>query len=222
MVEVVGNMKFDETSMIDNSRNLLDQHFEKDEVLFIAGSTHPREEDDLISSYKKLIKEFPKLRLLLAPRHLERLDDVEGIIINHGFKARRYSSIKSSDKENNTSESIILLDTIGELSSLYSSASIVFIGGSLVKKGGHNIIEPAVFSKPILFGPFMYNFQDIADQFVSLNAAIKINNKEELEYSIRSLLKDSGMRERLGVRAKEAIEKGKGATPRTVDLLKKL
>ncbi|MFC1594386.1 3-deoxy-D-manno-octulosonic acid transferase, partial [Candidatus Omnitrophota bacterium] len=151
--------------------------------------------------------------------HLERLRDIEKVIIQKGFQALRLSSMRDGSVFSTEGTTIFLLDVMGQLKSCYAQASAVFVGGSLVKKGGHNIIEPAVLSKPIVFGPFMYNFQDIADLFLQSEAAIQIADRRQLENSLSTLLHDEAIREMMGAKARGVTENNKGATERTLKLL---
>ena len=215
-VRVIGNTKFDAVKIETDKSLLARLSIEQSDKVLVLGSTHEGEEEMLFSHYKKLKEEFPFLKLVIAPRHVERAEKIEKLILSFGMKPVRVSLIKGTP---DTKESIFILDTIGQLASIYSIADIVFVGGSLVKKGGHNIIEPAIFSKPIIFGPFMSNFADIADLFLNDNAAIKINSPEEFYFKVKELLQDSNRSKELGRRAISVVEKNKGATKRALTYL---
>ncbi|MCX5686701.1 MAG: 3-deoxy-D-manno-octulosonic acid transferase [Candidatus Omnitrophica bacterium] len=207
-VSVTGNMKFDVDIKVDlkameTLREALS--LKADEELFVAGSTHRGEEKIVIESFKELLKDFPKLKLLIAPRHIERAAEVRN-------EARRAGLGETQ---------VIVFDKIGYLNSAYSYATLVFVGGSLVKHGGQNPIEPAIFEKPILFGPHMFNFKDISMTFLKNNAAIQVSDKEELIKSAKLLLKEKGRRDEIGKLAKEVVEAGCGATERNIEMLKK-
>jgi 3-deoxy-D-manno-octulosonic-acid transferase len=214
-VAVTGNMKFDAISS-GVRYQLSDLGLKSGDLLLIAGSTHNGEEEIIINVYKNLLREFANLKLLIAPRHIERCGYAQAILNKAGISHARFSSITNKP----LSAEAIVLDTIGNLSSLYRLADVVFIGGSLIKKGGQNIIEPASFGKPIIFGPHMFNFKDIAQMFLERGAAVKINNKEELRLTARKLLLDKDLRVRIGQLASKIVEENKGATSKTANLIR--
>jgi len=222
-VKVTGNMKFDINSSDFRVFMSLELRLKENEQLFIAGSTHPGEEKVILEVYKQLLKNFPNLRLLIAPRHIERTQDVEKLIFRFGFKSQRVSKISiTPNSEVQTANSVLILDTIGQLRGLYSLADIVFIGGSLIRHGGQNPIEPAVFGKPILFGPDMSNFSDVVGIFLNKEAAIMVKDARELEHACVKLLEEPGLRERLGEKAQEVVREGRGATLRNMELIRGL
>ena len=219
-VKVIGNLKFEETLSV-NSYQPANLGLKKNESLLIAGSTHANEEENIIKIYKKILRDYPRLKLMIAPRHPERTGKIADLINANNFKVIKFSSIKNESINLSAySNYIFLVDTIGDLRALYNLATIVFIGGSLVKKGGHNIIEPAYFSKPIIFGPDMSNFQDMADSFLRKEAAIQVANAKDLQKTIRVLLGNNTKIQALGNNAKAVVDENKGAAQRTVNLLK--
>jgi 3-deoxy-D-manno-octulosonic-acid transferase len=185
------------------------------EKLLVAGSTHPGEEAIILEVYKKLMPDFTSLRLLIAPRHPERSVQVAGLVKKSGFQPVRTSQLGQAPYAG--SRRIFILDTVGQLLSFYAAADIVFVAGSLVKKGGHNILEPASLAKPVLFGPFMFNFRDIADLFLEHQAALMVRNSQELEKNIRDLLTDPSLAQGFGQRARNLILKNQGATDRHLE-----
>ena len=215
-VFVTGNMKFDVEYKdrgvnLDNLRGLLK---EKDKLL-VAGSIHRGEEKVIVFVYKELFRLFPHWKLLIAPRYLERVGEIERLIKRIGFSPVRISSLiyqSPTDYQN----PIFILDTIGQLRDFYALADIVFVGGSLIKKGGHNIIEPALFSKPIISGRYFFNFSDIFKKFLENNALIICKNKEELKRAIEKLIKNPEEREKMGMRAKEVMEREKGVVEKNL------
>ncbi|MCQ9208522.1 MAG: 3-deoxy-D-manno-octulosonic acid transferase [Omnitrophica bacterium] len=214
-VKVTGNMKFDvQLSALSYQPSVLGLN--KEERLFIAGSTHRPEERIILEVYKQLIKNYPDLRLLIAPRHIERTQEIEKLVVKFGFKPQRVSKIGE------TTNSVLILDTIGQLKSLYAAADIVFIGGSLVRHGGQNPIEPAIFCKPILFGPYMFNFSDVAGVFLKRKAAIMVRDAQELENVSMKLLREPLLSERIGARTREVIQENRGATLRNMELIRGL
>lgn len=219
-IKMSGNLKFD----ISCSLASLDKYIQnrsrlalgtKDRFI-VAGSTHPGEEEIILGVYKELLVSFPYLRLLLAPRHPERSTRLAAVVSEFGFCSILTSLIPASCPSN----PVFILDSIGELFSLYTAADIVFVGGSLVKKGGHNILEPASLAKPVLFGPHMFNFRDIADLFLRQNAVIKVSGKDELKSRITELLNNPSRAQEMGQRACRVILQNQGATKKTMQLIK--
>jgi 3-deoxy-D-manno-octulosonic-acid transferase len=185
----------------------------------VAGSTHPGEEEIILSAYRKLLNEFPDLRLLIAPRHPERSQDLVKLIKRFGFISTRISILDSQTHGPTDPQTIFILDTVGVLLYFYSIADIVFVGGSLVKIGGHNILEPTALGKPVLIGPYMFNFSDIADLFIINKAAILVRNQEELKENIRYLLNNHSLITELRLLAKELILENQGATKRNMEFI---
>ncbi len=214
-VAVTGNIKFDvsadarEPSFADALKRTA-----ANRILWIAGSTHDNEEETILRLYKSLRKDFSRLRLLIAPRHLERLDKIRRTIRLEGL-----DSLLLSQAAEIQGSAVLLLDTIGDLSATYQFGDIVFIGGSLVKRGGHNPIEPAVYGKAILFGSHMANFKEIRDRFLADGAAIEVKSPQEMEFAMRRLLSSRQVRAALGARARQLIEKNRGAAARTMDFM---
>ena len=223
-IKVTGNMKFDlsrrEYSEKDcsNFKEKLAITFK--EKLLVAGSTHSGEEKIILEVYKSLLEDLPGLRLLIAPRHPERAEEVGVLIRSFGFEPLRTSSLNPSNPSN--SITIFVLDTIGELLNYYAIADIVFVGGSLIKKGGHNILEPASLAKPIIFGQYMFNFRDTANLFLKNSAAIQVNNAKELQDKISVLLNDVDLGISMGKNAQKLIRENLGATQRNIKLIETL
>lgn len=223
VVEVCGNVKFDAAPPLPVPEEVetmrLGLGLEKGTPLIVAGSTHEGEEAILLEVYQRLLVKLPNVRLLLAPRHPERFNSVETLIRDRGLGVCRRSD--SAGVQSHGSNAVILLDTIGELSHIYALASVSFVGGSLAKIGGHNIIEPASFGKPVVFGPHMYHFEDVKEIFLSEGAAISVNDENELFDTISRLLKDSSTAEKLGRAAEGVVEANRGATDRYFDAIEK-
>jgi 3-deoxy-D-manno-octulosonic-acid transferase len=220
-IQITGNMKFDLEPLAIKYDNL-NLKLQDKERLWVCGSTHSGEEEMLLSAYASLSLEFPNLRLLIAPRHPGRACLVDRIIREHGFDPFRISQLTVMPPAQLKKQTVFVLDTIGQLFFFYGIADIVFVGGSLVKKGGHNILEPAALEKPILFGPHMFNFSDIAELFLSSQAALRVADKEELIARIKELLSNPDQAQSLGHRAKELIQKNAGSTQRNVALISRL
>jgi len=216
---VVGNLKFDQTfpdfsgEAIDKMAKALGFHG-KEEV-FIAGSTHSGEEEIFISLLKELKKMNPHVVLILAPRHLERLDEVEKILKKESVSWVRKSSLPSGAGGLDQKPSdVILLDTMGELMTVYGLGTLVFVGGSLIPIGGHNPLEPLFHKKCVLFGPHMFNFLEISQRLIEAGGAVQVSGKEELSSQLRRLLLDERARKELGERGYQFLKKHQGATER--------
>lgn len=219
-IRVSGNMKFDTINFKkDYTDYKLKLGLGPKDKLFVAGSTHPGEEEVILAAYKKLLAEFFNLKLLIAPRHPERTHEVEKLITKYNFEAIRISQLNLIPKTYNLTP-IFILDTVGQLFSFYAIADIVFVGGSLVKIGGHNILEPAALGKPILCGPYMFNFRDIAGLFLENQACILVHNREELEIAILGLLDNPAKMNEMGEIAKGLIRQNQGATQRNSEYIK--
>ena len=216
-VHVTGNLKFDLLLLGDDSRRKEIRgrlNLPGSDILFVAGSTHKGEDEIIVECYHALKKEYPDLRLLIAPRHIERAQDIEQFIIKQGCKTERFSSLSQRPPD-----IIFILDTIGNLKTVYSAADMVFVGGSLVKKGGQNPIEPASLGKPIITGRFTFNFHDVIRLFLKNNACIQAGSQEELYSAIESLLKNPELRKKLGDKARETVEKNSGSAQRAIGLI---
>ncbi len=219
-VVVTGNIKFDDFSQPFDSF-LNDFPSSKDELWWVAGSTHPGEEDIVLDVYGKIIKDNPRWRLMIAPRHVERAPQIMELVTRRGLKAVKFSDISPplTPPTRGWESNIIVVDTIGHLRSLYAKASLVFVGKSLCVGGGHNIIEPAFYGKAIVIGPKFENFRDIVACFKESNAIVQVEDAHAFEIAVRALCADASKRETLGIAAKEVIAANQGATRRILDRL---
>ena len=220
-VIVTGNIKFDQQlpaiTPEEKARIYKEIKINSDQNIFIAGSTHKGEEEIIIEVYRALKKKICELVLILAPRHPERFDEVEDLLKQAGIPyIRKTTLMVTSDY---VSPEVILLDTIGELAKIYSIGTIVFIGGSLVPIGGHNVLEPAVFSKPVIFGNFMDNFSEISHILKEKKAAIQVSNKDDLIKQSMSLLEDPELCKKIGETVFTVIMENSGALKRSIDFL---
>ena len=223
-VKVTGNMKFDAevlanvgaSDAVRRSMNL-----NEDDPLLVAGSTHEGEEETIVEAFKELILEFPKLKLLIAPRHISRVGEIEKIIKKSGFEPVRVSGLNAV-RSTQYAVRILILDTIGYLNEAYSAATLVFIGGSLVKHGGQNPVEPAVMGRAILLGPHMFNFRYITKVLLKEGAALQITGKEELVKDLKMLLRDPLKRSELGDKAKRVIAENRGATKKNLEKISEI
>lgn len=196
-ISVVGNLKFASRHSDYGCQAIISAR-DPCRQLVVAGSSHRGEEEILLEAFKSARERFPKLSLVLAPRHPERFAEVEKLLLNSPFGFQRKSR---TAVEQYFAQDILLLDTVGELPQFFAAGDIAFVGGSLVEIGGHNLLEPARFQKPILFGPYMTNFKSIAEEMKRSGAAIEVRNAEELARALIELLVDAEARSRMGERA---------------------
>jgi len=219
---VTGNIKFDShppergplPSLLDRALAAAGRS-----PVMVAASTMPGEEALLLEAWNTIRGSQPKALLILAPRHPARFESVAQLLARSGSTFVRRTALETAGQELVTqleSPQILLLNTIGELAGLFELAHVVFMGGSLVPAGGHNLLEPAFWSKPILFGPRMENFRDIASLFLAQRAAIQIHDSSELARETLRLLADPDQRLRLGQAAKNVREAEAGATGRVL------
>lgn len=224
---VAGNIKFDagNTSAGGQLAASLKERFQlsSDRPLVLAASTHAPEERMVLQAFSQLTEVTNRPRLMVAPRHPERFNEVAAMIKASGFKWTRRSETAKSDDEH---ADVILLDSIGELQSIYSLASIVFVGGSIAKTGGHNIVEPAGVGACVITGAYTYNFQAIVETFVNAGAVIQLPRlldhqaAAELARVISELLANPAQQEKYGRFAAALVEQNRGTTERTLELLK--
>jgi len=179
----------------------------------VAASTQLEEENYVLEAFGNVRKKVENLLLVIAPRHPERFAEVERIVARAGYRVVRRSELRIDTEP---LADVVLLDTIGELAQLYPIATVVFVGGSLVPTGGHNILEPARFGKPIVFGHHMENFAEIAELFLSNKAAWQVRSVRELEEALVVLLSDSIQSARFGAAALALIEENRGALEETL------
>jgi 3-deoxy-D-manno-octulosonic-acid transferase len=222
-VVVTGSLKFDSlelssTALQARARDRVLRYFRvpSSRSVIVAGSTMKGEESQVLRAFRKVRTSAPNTLLVLAPRNPERFGEAEQLARSEGWKVARRSDL-AVDAEPRVD--VVILDTIGELATIYQIATIVFVGGSLVATGGHNVLEPAVFGKPIVFGPHMQNFLEIADAFVSNGAGVQLSGDEELEEAFISLMSDPVRRARLGAAARALVEANRGANEKSVTVL---
>ncbi len=191
---------------------ITDQH-----LIVLGGSTWPGEEDALMDAYKGLKTRHRNLVMIFAPRHVERVDDVERDIRTHAMTYALRSKLGREPVRN--TPQILVLDTTGELKHFYSCADVIFIGKSLTQHGGQNPIEAALYGKPVICGPHMENFRGVVEDFRQADALIQVPDLQNLRRSIDDLLSNAQRREMMGARAAEVVEKKRGVLERTLDLL---
>ena len=209
-----GNLKFD-SAMMPSLTSGLDQlktklAIPKGERVLVAGSTHEGEEVILRKVFFQLRQSIPGLKLIVAPRHPHRAEEVRQVFIRDPFQVVFYSSLPQESFD------VAVVDEFGVLSSLYVFGDLAYVGGSLVPKGGQNPVEPAAAGKPVLFGPDMSDFPDIADLMLKDGGAIQVKSGEELTEQGRRLLSDSALSARLGAKNRALVERHSGVTLKIV------
>jgi 3-deoxy-D-manno-octulosonic-acid transferase len=219
-VTVAGNLKFDVRAATEAEATRKLKSLAGTLRLVIAGSTLEGEEAALLDVWPRLLKADPQLAMVLAPRHPERFGAVAALLEKSGFPWARRSDWLPEGSPLKPGE-IVLLDTIGELASVYSLASVAFVGGSLIPAGGHNPLEPAQFGVPIVMGPHCFNFRAITEDLLA-HQALCICAKEDLAVALIALLEDSAASYAMGERARQVFSSQAGATDRTVEAIKEL
>lgn len=217
-VTITGNIKFDQHGERSDARAVADLRkqlaMDAGHTVFLAGSTHEGEETILKNVFLRLKQHFPDLLLIIVPRNPARAAS-----IRREFQSEHVAvclmNTPSEDRPAGPSE-VVVVDAIGVLKPLYALADIAFVGGSLVHAGGHNPLEPAAYSKPILFGPDMSDFKEIARMLVEENAGLQVHNADALSDALRLLLADPSNAKAMGERAFRVFSTNRGATERTV------
>ena len=213
-VRVNGNIKFDVLVSIEDISPL-----EKKESSWVVfGSTRPGDEGPVMEAIVKLYQEHPKLNFVIAPRHLERLREVKELMVTYGIEFQL-----NSEKLGSENSRLVLLDQLGELNGYYAKALLAFVGGSFNPRfGGQNIIEPASYGLPVVFGRHMNNFEEEACLLIESGGGIQINNPQELYVVLNQLLADQEKRQYLGKKAWETVVKNRGAVNKTIELITRL
>jgi 3-deoxy-D-manno-octulosonic-acid transferase len=223
-IRVVGNLKFDaakldERHMLDVPAMLRQLGVSADAQILVAGSTHDGEEIILAEIARRLRSRFPKLFLVLVPRHFERYRELGRKLRELKVKLVYRSEISRATQFGEGDLECLLVNTTGELRFFYECATVVFVGKSLTAMGGQNPIEPGALGKAMVFGPNMQNFADVTRSFLANNAAVSVRNPEHLEDALRGLLADENQRAELGKNALKVVRENLGAVERTVEMI---
>jgi 3-deoxy-D-manno-octulosonic-acid transferase len=223
-MQVTGSIKFDpdvqtQTQSVATSLRDVLPDVSPDSLVLFGGSTHPGEEEILVRVFLRLRRQFPSLRLFIAPRHVERLQEIRAQL---GAMPLRVTLASEALTGGIADTDCMLLDTTGELQRWYGIATVVFIGKSLTAQGGQNPVEPILAGKPVVFGPHMENFATLAKTLISNNAAMQVNDTDSLERTVGELLRHSETRQRLVENAHAALNEHKGATTRAATLIHEL
>ena len=203
-IAVAGSVKFDAPGL--NPKNL-------DLPKFVLGaSTHEGEEEILLQAFKEIGVKYSH-KLFICPRHPDRAREVLTLATQMNFKTQLYSKLSQEDYE------VCVIDSIGLLPDFYKGADLAFVGGSLVPRGGHNLIEPAVLGTPIIVGEHTFNFEEITANFIDQDACLLVRNKNELYEAMQSLLEDENLRSRLSKNAEEVVSLNQGSTETQVSYI---
>lgn len=227
---VTGSVKFDGVQVDRHSEQTAELRsafsITGGDIVLIAGSTHEPEETVALDAWQELQQELPNLRLILVPRHRERFDAVASVVESRGLPLIRRSQRKTSTNAEGTSNSlrysIGLLDTLGELSACWGLADVAFVGGSLTRRGGQNMIEPAAYGVPVIVGPNTWNFRDVVDGLRSVGGIRSINRGADLATAVRDLLTDPVAAAKQGAAARAFVLAQQGAAGRTLEIMGQL
>jgi 3-deoxy-D-manno-octulosonic-acid transferase len=194
---------------------------EEHEELIVAGSTHSEEEDDLLDCYTRLLRDHPGSVLLIAPRHVERVEHVEAKVRAAGFGSVRRSAMNHAKVEEPQGKGarVIILDTRGELADVYALGRVTFVGGTLVPVGGHNLLEPARWGKPVYFGPYTDHCSEIAHLLVQAGGGIQVKDAEELSAQLLQAFNNPSLIQRIGSAARSVVQANQGVMRQNLDLI---
>ncbi len=221
-VRCTGNIKFDQpvpqaaaggTAVSKQAIGLTER-----ERLVVAGSTHPGEEEIIVDAYQAVCEDFPDLRLVLAPRHIERAAQVEQMVRAKGLTVSRRST-GHGESSFGSGPRVVVLDTRGELALLYREAAVAFVGGTLVPVGGHNLLEPAVWGKPVLFGPHTDHCAEVAALLLTARGGRVVEGVQGLARSLRDLLGNSDALKGMGQAAQQVVADNQGALQRSAEII---
>ena len=217
---VTGNIKFDielPPNLVDDGKRLRAELF-GERPIWIAASTHDKEEQQVLRAHKQLLEQHPDLLLILVPRHPQRFDEVRNLVKRRRFKLVSRTEGRAAD----AATQVFIGDTMGELPLFYAASDLAFVGGSLVPIGGHNLLEPAALGLPVITGPEVFNAQEIADMFVDLGACRMVHDANELAATVGSLIADTAAARDMGSRGREVVRRNRGALGRLLGLLEPL
>ena len=215
-VHAVGNLKYEialPASTMERAESM--RSLWGSRPVLIAASTHEGEEEQVLDATRKIRSQFKDLLLILVPRHPERFDRVAALSRKTGLTTLR----RSEGKPCHSQIQVLVVDTMGELPFFYGAADVAFIGGTLVPHGGHNLLEAAALSRPIITGPHYFNFLEVTQQFLQQGAAMEVSNSEQLADSVIALLSTPQQRAEMGEAGKKLIEQSKGASKRLLNLI---
>jgi len=220
-VHRTGNIKFDQPLPLSSARQVTraDLGLAPDAPLIVAGSTHAVEEEMLVDAYRAVLGRHPSAQLLLAPRHIERAGAVEAMVRGRGLTVGRRSTFAEPQAVGESRRHVMILDSRGELATVYREATVAFVGGTLVPIGGHNLLEPAFWAKPVLFGPYTDHCVEIATLLVQADGGRRVSTVGELTAQLVRLFDHQEERVRMGRAAQSMVQQNQGALQATVDAI---
>ncbi len=217
-IAITGNFKVDQVQEGgERGKEVLREAGLASRLLFVAASTHRGEEEIVLRAYRRLRVQVPSALLLLAPRYPERFSEVEGLLKRAGEVYLKRSRMEHQPKKEEAS--VFLLDTLGELSSFYSAATLAFVGGSLVNRGGHSVIEPALAGVPVLFGPYMQNLASLVEELKREGGGREVRDEEALYREALKIMSNARLARIMGGRALAVVQKHRGAAERTLGVI---
>jgi 3-deoxy-D-manno-octulosonic-acid transferase len=216
-ITVTGSIKMDVDlpASLREQGEVLRRRLGMGRAIWVAASTHEGEEEQVLKAYRQIRQQTPDSLLVLVPRHPERADSVEALCQREGYDVMR----RTADKGVNDVKDIYLVDTLGELTQFFAACDVAYIGGSLVPVGGHNMIEASALGVAVVFGPHLFNFQEISTQLLEADAARIIHDSDALAGTVTELLADANLRHQLGENGKQFIEANRGALQRLIELI---
>jgi 3-deoxy-D-manno-octulosonic-acid transferase len=224
-VMVTGNMKYDQKFIeMDEDASyakMLLFGINKGDKVIVAGSTHPGEDEAILSSYFECLKDDEKLRLIIVPRHIERTAEIERLVKAKGLDVIRRTGLGNSGENSVPYRTVIVVDTIGELSTLYSIATVVIIGGSFIPHGGQNPLEAMYYKKPVIFGKHMFNFKQITEEILESGAGVMVENENYLKEAMKGLLNNISKQREMGEKGYKIIARNRGAVERNLAMIEK-
>ena len=213
---VTGSIKFDispSNEQLASVENLKAQYKTQERFVWVAGSTHPLEHEMILNAHQQLLKKHPNSLLVIAPRHPEQFDKVANTLAQSPLSFSRRSN------DNYQKEQVLLADTLGELQCLYGAGNVSYVGGSLIRRGGHNPLEAAAFSVGVITGPHTYNFDHIYPEIIKLKGAVAVENTDELATQLINLSQNTKACQTLGNKAQQCVLKNQGAIKKTLTII---
>ena len=213
---VTGSIKFDispSNEQLASVANLKAQYKTQERFVWVAGSTHPLEHEMILNAHQQLLKKHPNSLLVIAPRHPEQFDKVANTVAQSPLSFSRRSN------NNYQKEQVLLADTLGELQCLYGAGNVSYVGGSLIRRGGHNPLEAAAFSVGVITGPHTYNFDHIYPEIIKLKGAVAVENTDELATQLINLSQNTKACQTLGNKAQQCVLKNQGAIKKTLTII---
>ncbi len=224
LVTVTGNLKFDMAASVPDEASMAalqeEFHLPPGAPVWVAGSTHAGEEESVVAAWETVREKYPQLTLVLVPRHPERCRAVGEMLSERKIPFVMRSTLSRLSRPLSVGE-VLLVDTIGEMLKLYAIADLVFVGGSLVKVGGHNVLEASLLKKPVLFGPHMHNFKEIARLLLEAQGGVLVEDGPALAEQADRLLADKELRREMGGRGHELLARNAGATAQTLQVVRR-